>query len=726
MRLAIVLLLAGSMLAAAARGQRLPTEEPPVVLEPLAVVTGGLDDDYDSTGLGSWEAQLRDEPFSNDLVRGADFAREDGVAFELAGELGVVANPSPAERIAGDDRLRLRGFPTPVLRNGFVQLGIAEALTAARTLVIQGPLVPVLGRAAPGGIQDSQTARPRPKPQHRVEVQFTSLDRQRTQLETTGPVVPKQAWQRFALDWQRREGPEEFAREESLLLSAALTWKHSKTASTQVSADFREINAHASPGIPEYRPAGEALIAGPYLPLATFNANGPDAAVRRRSALLGVLFDGQPSRNLSVRANAEAWWRNVNQDRFTTSVLSLDTGLFEGTREPRHVEQPQRAFVLQLEATARFRRFGAEHKLLAAGSNTWGRYAREDRALPKEVRDALPLSIRNFNPLAPDYSIPAFTPEIFARILTDRTETTRYTAFELSDRMAFARGRWVASVGLRYDGVDLTVADHRVGAARPLLSDGAAQLSHHAGLNWQVKPSRLLLYASTSTAFDPSTRVDARTGRIQDNETTLGYEAGLRGRSAKGAWEYGAGGFLLFNQDISRRNPLYDDPIADANQTQPQLVAASEERYRGVRGDLRWQLTKPLSLQLRGVAMQAITTKSPDLPQEVGREIPRLPALTASAQFRYRPPGPVSGFFGALAWQYVDGYVANYADTRRDLLAYPGYGVVNANFGRAWRGKQRTLELEFGLRNVFDRDLLASHARLGAGRELTFSTRLIF
>lgn len=701
-------------------------EDPPLRLEPLNVISSDEEDDYDSTGMGSLEEQMRDEPFANDLIRASDYTLEEGLALETAGELAVIATPAASDRIAGEDRLNLRGFPTPTMRNGFIQLGIAETLNTQRTVVIQGPLVPVLGRAAPGGIQDLQTARPRPKAQRRLDAQVTSEDRRRAQVETTGPLVPKKAWHRIAFDWQRRTGPEEFVREEQRFLSTSLTWKHSRTASTLVSADFRDVKAAVTPGVPEYRPQGGGLIAGPYLPLAYFNANGPDGLVRRRTATLGVQFDGQPHKSLAVRANAEAWWRDVEQDRFTTSVLSLDTGLFEGTREPRRIVQPQRAIATQVEVTGRFRAWKAEHKLLASASHTWGRYGREEFALPTAVRNTLPLSVRRFNPLEPDYYRPAFDPSVYSRVITDRTEIARYAALEVSDRMAFARGRWVASAGMRYDSVNLTVEDDRVGAVRPRIGDTAAQVSYHAGLNWQAKPSRLLVFASLSTAFDPSTRVDARTGRIQDNETTLGYELGARGRAFRGALEYSASGFVLFNQHISRRNPLYDDPLYDANQTQPQLVASGEERFRGARAELKWQIAKPVAFVVRGVHMQALTTASPDLPQEVGRQISRVPEATASAQLRYRSPSPKTGYFTSATWQYVSGYVAQYEDNRRAYLAYPGYALANAALGRFWRNNARTVELELGVRNALNRNLVASHARLGAAREFTFSTRLVF
>ena len=41
-------------------------------------------------------------------------------------------------------------------------------------------------------------------------------------------------------------------------------------------------------------------------------------------------------------------------------------------------------------------------------------------------------------------------------------------------------------------------------------------------------------------------------------------------------------------------------------------------------------------------------------------------------------------------------------------------------------GRTLTIELDANVRNLLDRDLLASHARLGAGRELTLSVRMIF
>jgi hypothetical protein len=36
------------------------------------------------------------------------------------------------------------------------------------------------------------------------------------------------------------------------------------------------------------------------------------------------------------------------------------------------------------------------------------------------------------------------------------------------------------------------------------------------------------------------------------------------------------------------------------------------------------------------------------------------------------------------------------------------------------------MNVSLGIRNALDRDLLASHARIGAGREFAASTRMVF
>jgi iron complex outermembrane receptor protein len=615
------------------------------------------------------------------------------------------------------------------MSNGFVRMGGIDVLNTARTIVIQGALVPVLGRAAPGGIQDFWTNRPRTSKTQRVEYSLSSLERQTAAFEINGPAVPKRLWHRLAADWNRKTGPETFAASETRSVNGAVTWRHSAAASTLFSVDYLQTHATAAQGIPEYRVATGQKIVGPYCPLAGFNALGPEAGVRRRSMVANVILDAQPHPKLAVRAGVEAWWRRIEQDRFTTGLLNLATGRFEGRREPRHSEQPQSARVVRAEATARFTAFRGEHKLMLAASHTMADYLREERALSVALRNALPASVRLFNPAAPDYSRPPYTAAIYDRIITDRREQTRYTAIELSERMGIAKGRMVFTTGLRQDLVGLQLNDRRVGvpATQAHVRDEVGQLTHHFGVNYQALPSRLLLFTTTSTAFNPSTRVDSRTGRIQGNETTRGHEAGLKVRSIKPQVDLTASVFTFFNQDISRRNPLYDDPVLDANQTQPQLVAAGEERFTGGKIEGRWKPIAPMTVSLRGTYVRAITTASPDLPEEVGRELTRFPPYNLSAAASYGfAKGPFKGLSLSASCSYISDFVASYEDRQRYRLEYPGYSITSVSTSYSKRVGKVTHGFGFVVRNVFDTDLLQKLARLGAGREFSASYRLMW
>jgi iron complex outermembrane receptor protein len=430
-----------------------------------------------------------------------------------------------------------------------------------------------------------------------------------------------------------------------------------------------------------------------------------------------------------VRAGAEAWWRRIEQDRFTTSLLNLATRRFEGTREPLHSEQPQHAQLVLAEATGRFSALKSEHKVMLAVSHTQASYLREERALSIALRNALPATVRIFDPAAPDYGRPPYSEETYSRLLTDRREKTRFTAIELSERMSLAQGRTVVTTGVRQDFVNLNLHDRRVGLAPALAraSDTVKQLTYHLGANFQAVPSRLLLFATTSTAFNPSTRVDARTGRIQGNETTAGFEAGIKARLANGLLDLTSSVFNFVNLDISRRNPLYGDPVQDANHTQPQLVAAGEEKYTGGKLEARWRPAPPVSVSLVGSYVRAITTASPDLPEEVGRRLTRFPPYNLSLATSYAfSKGRWQGLSLSASGTYISDFTAYYEDRVRYRQDYPGYGLANVSASYTLRRGTKTHSISFSIRNLFDRDLLASHARLGVGREATLSYRIYF
>src|SRR5262245_26593466 len=86
----------------------------PVELERVEVTAKTDDAGHDGTGMGSYEHQLRDAAFSNDMIS-AEAMEDDPAAVEIATELGIIATPSAVDLATGDSRVGLRGFPTPQL-----------------------------------------------------------------------------------------------------------------------------------------------------------------------------------------------------------------------------------------------------------------------------------------------------------------------------------------------------------------------------------------------------------------------------------------------------------------------------------------------------------------------------------------------------------------------------------------------------------------------------------
>jgi iron complex outermembrane recepter protein len=274
------------------------------------------------------------------------------------------------------------------------------------------------------------------------------------------------------------------------------------------------------------------------------------------------------------------------------------------------------------------------------------------------------------------------------------------------------------------DQVQLKLTDHQPNADRPETEGETTELTYHAGGNWIVIPGRILAYANTSTAFEPSTRIDSRTGQIQGNETTGGFELGVRGEEWDRRFRYSLHGFAFTNRNISRRNPLYRDPIADADQTQPALVAAGRESFQGATLEMSLQASEGLQLRGKAAFTDATTERSPDLPAEVGRALARVPRWTSVLSSQYRwTEGPLDGWSAGASLIYVSDYVDTYEDSRHAQVEYPGYTYTSLAFSYRWKKGRATNSLGLRLRNVFNENLLTRIARPGSEPSASLSFR---
>lgn len=697
------------------------SKDQPIALSAFKVDDSNDDPDYDPTGMDGPEIEMNDPPFSNDLLSGE--VPDDELTSEMNMEIQLASGASPADIAAGLSRIALKGFPTPKLRNGFTQVGMPEVLNTASAETIQGPTTSVTGKAAPGGIQNFVTNRPKGKRWTHVTFGASSRGARSGTAETTGVLKAKRAWHRLAVAWSERFGPEKYAFNRQHTLNGSVIWRLNRAMSTMLQVDYDERFANASPGLPEYRPTATAKIVGPWRPLAGFHAYGPNAGLRKRTASASLQFEGQLGRRYSVRAAVQGFLRELDQDTWTQGQFVADTQKFGGLREPIHTEQPFRALNGQVEITGRYALEKSDHKVTASIENSHTDFHRAQSALPTAVRlTLLPADVRTFDPAAPNYFRPAFDPAVYSRYITRRRDIVDYTSLFLSERLALAKGRLVMTAGVRSDFVTVDVTDSRPAAAQPRVHDKTREFSHHLGGNYILIKGRVLVFANTSTAFEPSTRVDERTGRVQGNETTLGYETGAKMLFFDRRLNATAFFFHYRNQNISRRNPLYNDPILDAAQTQPQLVAAGEETFTGAAFDVRGKLTPRLGLNGRLTYNQAETTQSPDLPEEVGRPLTRLPHLTWALSTRYSfGEGVLQGLGVGATATFISSFVGTYENASRRYLEYPSYVLLNLNAGYSWQRGKSSHSLGVSVRNALNRNLLTLLARPDSGREFNLN-----
>ncbi|OAM91344.1 TonB-dependent receptor [Termitidicoccus mucosus] len=747
--------------------------DPIFVMEAFTVSSKDESEELDPTGMGGPDAEMTEAPFSNDLLAGdVPYENEVDIAVNTELQLAAASTTNPADVATTINRANLIGFPTPILRNGFTQTGVPEVLNAGHTEIWQGPFTPVTGRAAPGGIRNLVTNRPG---RGLIRLYFYGNDTGYTQARAdyTSELVRKKLWQRVAIDHRNSESPVDFAYYRITDISGGLTWRVNRKHSVMLNVDYRKYDANTSAGIPHYRAtatndpdltaeqnAQRKKIIGPYLPLATFNSYGPDALTYKRIGSVSLQYEGSASRRVSLRGNLQAWHRDLWQDRFVVGQYVLDTGRFYGTREPFRIEQPMDVLTGTAEATYRLALKKSDHKITFRIEHIQTDYTRTDRYLDRTIKDAAGLTARDrylrrpgltytylsptptnpnrtltaygsFDPHNPDYYFPTFNNDLYSFRSIDRDETTSISSAALSERLALWRGRFVATAGVRYDHVELSVDNHPSAGSSNITAyseDTRDELTWLLGANYQILPSRLLLFANTSTAFEPCTRVDGRTGEIQGNETTLGYELGFRGMLLKRIG-ITALFFQYQNKNIARGNPLYNDPEFDADQTQPQLVSAGKERFTGATFSARGVLGYGFEINLRAAYTDAVTLASPDRPEQVGREIARLPPANFALSTTYRAPaGKFKGYYAVLTVTAVSDYIAYYDDKSRFYLDYPANTQFSLGLGRSWtvgkpaKGK-RLLRHSFylGVSNLLNRDQLNRFARLAQGRRVGMS-----
>jgi len=218
---------------------------------------------------------IADTPINIQVLTG-EFITDTG-AIELREVVSRVSGVTTSQR--DRDLFKVRGFDSPVLRDGFSRERYAPTAFVDRIEVVKGPNAIFFGRVVPGGVINMISKKPEWTQQENVKLTLGSYAYQRAELDVTGPLTKTFAYRLYGSvidsnDWR------DYNYNEETSVNAAFTWKLTPKLQWDVNVEHADGKRNETPfaprSTPEYLASGvDPSIAVNTYTSANFPANTP-------------------------------------------------------------------------------------------------------------------------------------------------------------------------------------------------------------------------------------------------------------------------------------------------------------------------------------------------------------------------------------------------------------------------------------------------------------------
>lgn len=671
-------------------------------------------------------AKLTETPYSVQVL--TNEFMNDFQLFEMADQLRYIAGAfAGAEDTGANNGRTLRGFTPPILRDGFSRANPPNRATVDRVEVIRGPVSTLYGQSSPGGLVNYVSKRAKRTPRYSLTATLgDAYDFQRFAADATGPLVKDKLFYYAVYAHDYTESDEQYYYNKKDLYAAGLTYILSPQTSLTASWERQVISSNQGDTIPILQAANPTRSVGIYWELATYNVMGPHNLLTRDFESGNLLLEHRFATNLIARLNLQTYDKDFaeNQYRYGSGVALLPGGTM--TAEAFRQDQDESAHLAQADLLWTVQTGSVKHALLfAADANLY--LLRNTTFVAPPVRTSPTINRRPtyvINPFAPVWpQIPdADISQVFQD--TDRKIDT-YGALA-SHRMFLLDGRLVTMAGLRYDRVKnrkLTAlaATAVVGTNNQIpvvtVTDGGGSsedaLSYTLGANYKLRGDRLVWFANHSTGFEPTVSIDAGTQAVVPNETSSGFETGLKGSLFSDELSWTASIFTLTKNDVAISNPAFSTAALPGT---PQFILGGKEESHGYELDARWNVNPRLFVQAGGAFVDADVTDAVDARDR----IIKAPRYTGYVATRYViRTGTWKGLRFGASTSYTSDYLYNRGTATRFRQIHPAVVLHNAFVGYTWRAPGRLAHnVALNGQNLFDKYYLQDTFRLARGREL--------
>ncbi|WP_371742290.1 TonB-dependent siderophore receptor [Pseudoruegeria sp. HB172150] len=257
-------------------------------------------------------------------------------------------------------------------------------------------------------------------------------------------------------------------------------------------------------------------------------------------------------------------------------------------------------------------------------------------------------------------------------------QTTR--AIYAQEELTFS-DRWIATLGVRYDDVDVSVEDHLYGTTT---DKNYTAFTKRMGLTYKATPN-LSFYANYSESFEPNVW-----NLAEDPKEGTQYEVGLKYRP-EGV------------------NALITAAVFDLTQTNVNsYVTPTTQRQIGEVGVRGFELEGKMALNERANLTFAYSYWDAEIREDgiagnVGNRPSRVPEHIASIWADYTLPG--EGWRGDMTFGLGVRYVGDTFGDDANTTKVPGYTLVDAAFVY---GVTDDVDLSLNVLNLFDKEYVAS------------------
>lgn len=698
-------------------------DEEVVILDEFQVTTTTDNDNYIATDtIGTrTAARLTETPFSIQALT-SEFI-DDFLLFDPADQLNFIAGGFPGSEETGSNTgKKVRGFSTPVLRDGFSDFSPPHRALVDRVEIIRGPTSALFGQAEPGGLINYVSRRPTRKPKYSLSTTYGPKNNlQAVTLNASGPLVPGKLFYSGAFAYDYKENDMRYYYKRDHVYSLGLTYMLSPRTLLTLALEKNTAKSNQGGGVflRQETLDGVRWITGLADWLAYFNAQGPHNEYTRDFECASLLVEHRFTRDLVLRANLQTYDKLFDGQLYrvpsSSTYVTRDTRTYEA--EPACHEQDVFAKNFGLDLNWRVRTGPVWHSFLLVGDYHSNHYDDATYVQPGPPRFT---SISLYNP----EWLP-LDPYRITQVLTRTIRKTESRGALLSHRGYFFGARLVTMAALRFDEVKRPFQTrHTTNTNRnnPQVAtvygfeDDATTWA--LGATLKLRGEALVLYANASTGFTPSLIVDAVTGESIPNERSRGFEAGFKGDLLNSRMLY-----TLSLYDIKKSGvPVLNDlPGAD----QPQYLGDGSDKARGVDANINWNITSSLFINA-GAGYIDGRTRSRRINPPTDRML-NVPRFNAYGALRYAfKEGALKGLRLGASVTHKGDRLAGRATATRLRIESPSETLFGAFIGYGWKSRGYKNSLQLNSANLLDKRYFSYYDYPSPGREIKLTYRLSF